>query len=257
MKKLVSLILFILTLSSFAQKNNEPKLVVGIVVDQMRVDYIYRYWDRYSDGGFKRLVNNGFFFKNAQYDYVPTYTGPGHASIFTGTTPAVHGIIGNNWFVKEKNAKIYCTEDPSVKSVGSDSKAGIMSPRNMLTTTIGDELRLATTNKSKVFAISLKDRSSILPGGHNANAAFWYEAKTGNFISSTYYMNELPQWLNDFNNQKLSEKYLNLGWNTLYPIEHIPNLPQTIKIMKKFQMDLMRNTFLIVSTIETVKIFTV
>lgn len=219
MKKLVSLILLTLTLSSFAQKNNEPKLVVGIVVDQMRVDYIYRYWNRYSDGGFKRLVNNGFFFKNAQYDYVPTYTGPGHASIFTGTTPAVHGIIGNNWFVKEKNAKIYCTEDPSVKSVGSDSKAGIMSPRNMLTTTIGDELRLATTNKSKVFAISLKDRSSILPGGHNANAAFWYDAKTGNFISSTYYMNELPQWLSDFNNQKLSEKYLNLGWNTLYPIE--------------------------------------
>lgn len=219
MNKLVTFIFLVLSISSYAQKNNEPKLVVGIVVDQMRVDYIYRYWDRYSDGGFKRLVNNGYFFKNAQYDYVPTYTGPGHASIFTGTTPAVHGIIANDWYVKGKNTKLYCTADSTVKPVGTTNKAGLMSPRNMFTTTIGDELKLATNNKSKVYAFSLKDRSSILPGGHNANAAFWYDASTGNFISSTYYMNDLPQWLINFNNQKLTEKYLNQGWNTLYPIE--------------------------------------
>lgn len=219
MKNISLFLLAFLSSFLYAQKDQTPKLVVGIVVDQMRVDYIYRYWDRYSDGGFKKLVNNGFLYKNAQYDYVPTYTGPGHASIYTGATPAVHGIIGNNWFIKGTERKIYCTEDTLVKSVGYEHPSERMSPRNMNTTTIGDELRLSNINKSKVFAISLKDRSSILPAGHNANAAFWYEGNTGSFISSNYYLNELPNWLKDFNAQNHAQKLLNKGWNTLYPIE--------------------------------------
>lgn len=196
----------------------QPKLVVGVVVDQMRHDYIYRYWNKFGNGGFKKLINEGFFYKNAHYNYVPTYTGPGHASIYTGTSPATHGIIANDWFVKETGKMTYCTDDDKAKTVGSDSKAGYMSPKNLLVTTIGDELKLATNQNSKVFAISLKDRSSILPAGHSANGAFWFDGSVGKFISSTHYMEQLPGWVNEFNNQQLAKKYLAQGWNTLYPI---------------------------------------
>jgi predicted AlkP superfamily pyrophosphatase or phosphodiesterase len=196
----------------------QPKLVVGIVVDQMRQDYIYRYWNKFGNGGFKKLINEGYFYRNAQYNYVPTFTGPGHASIYTGTSPATHGIIANDWFVKEENKMTYCTEDGKVKSVGTESKAGLMSPKNLLVTTIGDELKLNTNQQAKVFAISLKDRSSILPAGHSANGAFWFDGSNGKFISSSHYMNELPVWVNEFNNLQLAKKYLSQGWNTLYPI---------------------------------------
>ncbi len=215
------LALLFLTGSLFSQTKSElkqPKLVVGIVVDQMRHDYIYRYWDKFGTGGFKKIISDGYFFKNAHYNYVPTFTGPGHASIYTGTTPSTHGIIANDWFVKETNQMMYCTDDKTVKSVGTESKAGLMSPKNLLVTTIGDELKLATGQQSKVFAISLKDRSSILPAGHSANGAFWFDGSNGKFISSTHYMNQLPVWLNEFNDQQLAKKYLTQGWNTLYPI---------------------------------------
>lgn len=195
---------------------SRPKLVVGIVVDQMRHDYIYRYWSRYSAGGFRRLVNEGFFYKNAQYNYVPTYTGPGHASIYTGATPATHGIIANDWFVKGENRTVYCTEDKDAKPVGSSAKAGMMSPKNMLTTTIGDELKLATNQQAKVYGISLKDRSSILPAGHSANGAFWFDGSTGKFITSSHYMAGLPAWLDKFNNRQLARQYLLEGWKPLY-----------------------------------------
>ena len=224
MKKILTLIIF--SNSLFAQTKpitttelKQPKLVVGIVVDQMRQDYIYRYWNKFGNGGFKKLINEGYFYKNTHYNYVPTYTGPGHASIYTGTSPATHGIIANDWYVREAGKETYCTEDPSVKSVGTDSKAGLMSPKNLLVTTIGDELKLNTNQKSKVFAISLKDRSSILPAGHSANGAFWFDGSNGKFISSTHYMTQLPTWLNDFNNLQLAKQYLSKGWNTLYPIE--------------------------------------
>lgn len=197
----------------------QPKLLVGIVVDQMRHDYIYRYWNRYGNGGFKRLVGGGYFYKNAHYNYVPTYTGPGHASIYTGTTPATHGIIANDWFLKDERREMYCTEDKNAKTIGSGSKAGMMSPNNLLVTTIGDELKLATIQRSKVFAISLKDRSSILPGGHSANGAFWFDGSNGAFITSSHYMSDLPAWLKEFNGQQLAKKYLSAGWNTLYPID--------------------------------------
>lgn len=226
MKVLFSTLFVVLNITTNAQTKSttvntelkQPKLIVGVVVDQMRHDYIYRYWNRFGNGGFKKLVNEGFFFRNAHYNYVPTYTGPGHASIYTGTTPSTHGIISNDWFVKETGNEIYCTEDKNVKTVGSDSKAGLMSSKNLLVTTIGDELKLATNQQAKVFGVSLKDRASILPAGHSANGAFWFDGSTGTFISSTHYMKELPKWLIDFNKQELAKKYLEQGWNTLYPI---------------------------------------
>ncbi len=217
-KFLFALIIIFLGNNFYSQKKS-PKLIVGIVVDQMRADYIYRFWNRFGDGGFKKLVNNGFFCKNTHYNYVPTYTGPGHCSIYTGATPSVHGIIANDWYRKDRGYMMYCTEDKSVQGVGGAGKEGMMSPKNQLTTTLGDELKLFTNGKSKVFGVSLKDRSSILPVGHSGNAAFWYEDSTGNFITSTWYLKDLPEWVKKFNSKNLAKSYLEKGWNTLYPLE--------------------------------------
>lgn len=224
MKSRITLLFLSLYLAGLSQNADKPKLVVGVVVDQMRNDYIYRYWNRYGEGGFKRIVKEGFFCKNTHYNYVPTYTGPGHSSIYTGATPQVHGIIANDWFVKETKKEAYCCEDPNVKTVGSDSKAGLMSPHFQLSTTVGDELKLFSNGKSKVIGVALKDRSSILPVGHaKGSMAFWYDDVTGNFISSTWYMNELPNWVQNFNAKKLPKTYLEKGWNTLYAVDTYTN----------------------------------
>lgn len=222
MRKFFLLILISYSFISYSQKK-APKLVVGIVIDQMRTDYIYRYWNRFGESGFKRLVNEGYFCKNTHYNYVPTYTGPGHASIYTGAAPNVHGIIANEWFVKETGKETYCVADANAKPIGTTSKNGMMSPHNQLTTTLGDELKLFTNGKSKVFGIALKDRSSVLPVGHAGNAAFWFDEETGNFVSSDWYVKELPVWLNSFNAKKLPKIYLEKGWNTLYGIESYTN----------------------------------
>lgn len=204
--------------TTYPKKIDRPKLVVGLVIDQMRWDYLYRFYNRYNNGGFKRLINEGFTVENTFIPYTPTYTGCGHASIYTGSVPAINGIIGNNWYDPQLGRDVYCAEDKEVKTVGSLTKAGEMSPKNMLVTTITDELRLATNFKSKVIGISLKDRGSILPAGHSANAAYWYDGKSGNWISSSYYMQSLPNWLTDYNNTKIANAFYAQNWNTLYPI---------------------------------------
>jgi predicted AlkP superfamily pyrophosphatase or phosphodiesterase len=232
-KKLMLVVTVLLLVKSelfFSQTNTsskpeitKPKLVVGIVIDQMRNDYIYRFWNRFGNGGFKRLINDGYYFKNAHYNYIPTYTGPGHSSIYTGATPRTHGIIANEWFVKASSVLTYCCQDTTVKTIGSPSKNGLMSPKYQLSSTIGDELKMSTNKKAKVFGIALKDRSSILPAGHAANCAFWFDDSTGNFISSSWYIKELPQWVTNFNSKKSVTKYLEKGWSTLYPIESYTN----------------------------------
>lgn len=199
-------------------KSNPPKLVVGIVVDQMRYDYLSRFYSRYGTGGFKRLIEHGYNLTNNHYNFVPTYTAPGHASIYTGTSPMNHGIIGNNWYNKFNGEVIYNASDTEYDGVGTVSDDGKMSPRRMLTTTVTDQLELHTQGKAKVIGVSIKDRGAILPAGHAADAAYWFEGgDAGNFISSTFYMNALPQWVIDFNRVKKANDYLK-NWNTLYPI---------------------------------------
>lgn len=201
-----------------------PKLVVGMVVDQMRWDYLYRYADRYkANGGFKRLTGQGFSNENCLIPYTPTYTACGHTCIYTGSVPAVHGITGNNWIDRPTNKNMYCTEDDSVETVGSNSAAGRMSPANMLTSTITDELRTSSNYRSKVIGVAIKDRGAILPAGHAANAAYWFDNKTGNWISSTFYMKNLPDWLTRYNNEKHVDQYYQKGWSTLYPIDTYVN----------------------------------
>ena len=220
MKKILFVAVFLCTTGvGFSQKIERPKLVVGIVVDQMRWDFLYRFYDRYTpNGGFKRLMNMGFNCNNTMIPYVPTYTATGHSCIYTGSLPSITGITGNEWYDNEKRSYVYCTSDSNANTIGSITAAGKMSPRNMLTTTICDELKLATNFRSKVIGIALKDRGGILPAGHSANAAYWYDPKVGQWITSTYYMNELPGWVTSFNNQKLVDKYYAQGWKTLYPI---------------------------------------
>ncbi len=194
-----------------------PKLIVGLVVDQMRWDYLYRYQDLYSNGGFKRILGQGFSCENTMIPYIPTYTAVGHSCIYTGSVPAIMGIVGNNWYDRSTGKGMYCTTDTSVVGVGGTGTTGQMSPRNLWATTITDELRMSTNFRSKVIGISLKDRGAILPAGHSANAAYWYDK--GKFISSTYYMNALPKWVNDFNAKEYPAKTMNGVWNTLLPIE--------------------------------------
>jgi len=197
----------------------QPKLVVGIVIDQMRWDYLYRFNKLYSENGFKRMLNQGFSCENTLIPYMPTYTAPGHTCVYTGSVPAIHGIVGNGWFDKSIGDNVYCTEDSTVKTVGSATAAGEMSPRNMWTTTITDELKLSNNFKSKVIGISLKDRGAILPAGHSANAAYWYDDKEGKWITSTYYMKELPAWVKEVNAKDLPKQYMSKDWNTLLPID--------------------------------------
>jgi predicted AlkP superfamily pyrophosphatase or phosphodiesterase len=230
-KKLIPflLIFFVITSLSAQKKKaivsfetaipDKPKLIVGIVVDQMRYDFLYRYSDKYSAGGFKRLMNEGFNCRNNHYDYAPTVTAAGHAAIFTGSIPAIDGIIGNEWFNQKTGKTVYCVEDTSVRTIGSDSKAGLMSPKNLLVSTITDQLRIANNFQSKNIGIALKDRGAILPAGHTANGAYWFDSKNGSFITSSFYMNDLPKWVQDFNALKMPQKYMTEGWKTLLPIE--------------------------------------
>jgi predicted AlkP superfamily pyrophosphatase or phosphodiesterase len=189
----------------------------------MRWDFLYRYYDRYEKGGFKRMLNEGFTCENTHIDYAPSVTAVGHATVYTGSVPALHGIAGNDFIIQSTGKNTYCTEDSTVHTVGSASKAGEMSPRNMLTTSVTDELKLATNFRSKVIGIALKDRGAILPAGHTADAAYWFDDATGGWISSTFYMKSLPQWVQDLNAKKLPEQYLKQDWNTLYPIETYVN----------------------------------
>lgn len=217
---LLAAVCCLFSISIFAQETlPKPKLVVGLVVDQMRWDYLYRFYDRYSDTGFKRLLDEGFSCENTYIPYVPTYTAIGHSTIYTGSVPAIHGIAGNDFIIQATGENMYCTQDDAVQGVGGKGKVGQQSPKNLLVSTVTDQLKLATNFQSKVIGIAIKDRGGILPAGHFADAAYWLDGATGDWITSTYYRNELPKWMKDFNKKKLPDAYFKKGWNTLYPIE--------------------------------------
>ena len=222
MKKVALFLLLLITaLGVYSQQDQpyqQPKLVVGIVVDQMRYDYLTRFWNDFGDGGFKRLINEGFLSKNHHYNYIPTVTAPGHTSIYTGTTPAVHGILGNNWYDKFAKQRVYCADDTDYPDFGTEGTGG-KAPTRLLTTTITDQLRLHYQFNSKVIGVAIKDRGAIFPVGHTANAAYWFEGgSTGNWITSSYYVDRMPDWVNEFNSSLKVEAYKKT-WNTLNPID--------------------------------------
>ena len=202
----------------FKSSTNKPKLVVGVVVDQMRFEYLNRFKNKYSSQGFLRLMNEGYSCNNHHFNYIPTLTGPGHASIFSGTTPSVHGIIGNDWYNKIKERTVYCTTDNKYHPVGADAKYGRVAPSNLKVTTIADQNRIFTQMRGKTIGVSIKDRGAVFPAGHTANGAYWFEGlNEGKWMTSSYYMDELPQWVIDFNAPSNISNYVKT-WNTLYDI---------------------------------------
>ena len=251
MKQLIVLPFIFLSFYGKSQQHESPKLVVGIVVDQMCYEYLYRYYDKFCEGGFRKLMTEGTNCRNTAYNYIPTYTGPGHASIYTGTTPNNHGIVANDWFDRESNAEVNCVEDTMVKTVGSNSDYGIFSPTRLKANTITDQLKL-TYPDAKVVSMSIKNRGAILPGGHLSNGSYWYDFSTGDFITSTFFENSLPTWVSDFNQKDYVEKTLKGEWNTIMdvslyaesgpddsPYEHLlpgkqtPTFPYNLKEMTK------------------------
>ncbi len=230
MKKLpfILLVLFLIQEIAHSQSSTripseKPKLIVGIIVEQMRHDYINKYWDKFGEGGFKRLLNEGTYCKNANFNYLFTQTAVGHATIATGTTPSYHGIVSEEWYVRLKDKVVNCVIDEKEKTVGGSYEAGLMSPKQLLTTTIGDEIRLASFGKSKVMAISLQGKSAILSAGQTASAAYWYDDESGNWVTSSYYMKELPKWVKEFNDKKIADLYMTRSWETKYPIADYAN----------------------------------
>lgn len=215
---LLAIVASVMAQAQVKRSEHPPKLVVGIMVDQMRNEYLFRFQSKYGNAGFKKLMNDGFVLKNGHYNYSPTVTGPGHASVYTGTTPAIHGIIGNEWYDKELKRSVNCVEDPAYQAVGVPGGNGGVAPSRMLTTTVTDELKLFTQKRAKVIGISIKDRGAVLPAGHMADAAYWFDGKSGKFITSTYYSTKLPDWVEKFNEQNLADKYLSREWDTVLPI---------------------------------------
>jgi len=191
--------------------NGHPKLIVVIVIDQFRGDYLERYHDQFGDSGFRLLIDHGAYFPNCNYNYSNTRTAPGHATLFTGAYSNGHGIADNEWWDVRKKKMVTSVEDDTTKLVGiPESKAGA-SPHNLLADTLGDELKLATQGKARVFAVSLKDRSAILPAGFAGDAAYWIDPKSGSWITSTYYRSDLPKWVQDFNSSR-PPKYWDREW---------------------------------------------
>lgn len=215
---------FLFATIGFSQKSSKPviaapKLVVGVMVDQMRWDFIYRYQRRYGEGGFKRILREGFSCENTHIPYAQTVTGAGHACVYTGSVPSINGIMGNDWYDHSLKRQVYCVEDDSVQIIGGSGKGEPMSPKNLISTTITDELELATNFRSKVVGVAIKDRGSILPAGHAGDAAYWYDASSGNFVTSTWYMQSLPAWAIAFNNRKTTDSLYKMKWNLSYPLE--------------------------------------
>lgn len=251
-------VLFIFTNLLAQKKNNppeKPKLIIGIVVEEMREEYLYRYQKRFEEKGFNIFLNEGTKCPNTSCDYLYPQSGVSHATISTGAFPSKHGIVSTTWFDRSQKKIINCIDDEQEITVGGWSNAGNASARNLMVTTIGDELKMSSAGKSKVFSISMKNHSAIYLAGHNANAAYWFDKKTGNWISSTYYLNSLPAWVSDFNFKKAADLYIDRQWATIFPLhlyreslpddnkfetgffDHYKTFPYPLPELKKYEND--------------------
>src|SRR4030042_4302460 len=213
----------------------QPKLIVGMIISQMRYDYLYRYWDKLDDRGIKRMIERGTFCRNTSFNCLFSQEGVGHATIATGTTPSDHGIVAREWYLNLQDRTVKNTEDNNQQTIGGSPDAGKNSPLNLMSTTFTDELRLSNNFKSKVISISLNASPAVLSGGHTANSAFWFDPISGNFITSSYYIDSLPQWVDSFNLKKLPDIYMKQEWNTILPVaDYTESLPDYSKYEQGF-----------------------
>jgi hypothetical protein len=231
----ISLVIGTLVALPAAQPAQTPaardlRLVLLIAVDQFRYDYLTRFRGDYTDG-LKRLLTEGAVFTDASLEHYPTVTAVGHATMLTGATPSVSGIIGNDWFDRTTRASVTSVSDPTVSQLGGSGTTGA-SPRRLLVSTVGDEIKMSSRapkgapNAPRVIGMSLKDRSAILPGGHSADASYWWDTKSGNFVTSTYYVKELPPWVKAFNDQKTPDTFAGRAWTLIAkpaaPVKQLP-----------------------------------
>lgn len=217
----VIILTFLAFLNSFGQgayiPPDKPKLVIGIVVEQLKFDQLEKFRDRLGENGIKRLINEGTYFRNASFEYMLTQSAPGHATIATGAEPSFHGITSDNWYVPLRNELINSTKDMSVNPVGGSYESGLHSPLNLHASTFSDELSMASKKKAKIFGVGITEKSAILTAGHSANAAYWFDNTTGTWMSSSYYIDNLPGWVNDYNAMSYAETYLNSSWSLFSP----------------------------------------
>ena len=214
------LLLFIgfgLEIKSQKIPSEKPKLIVGIVIDQMRYDFLFRFWEKYDNNGFKRIINEGAFCKNARYNYLFTQSSSGYASIATGANPSVHGIVSDSWYNQLSDKTIHCTRDDKVQTIGIKESTDTHSPANLMASTFGDELKLASFKRSKVVSVSTDPTAAVILGGHMADGAYWFDITTGNWVTSSSYTNSLKDWVNDFNKKQFADTYLTQQWTTLLP----------------------------------------
>jgi predicted AlkP superfamily pyrophosphatase or phosphodiesterase len=241
-KRITSVIItaLLLKIGIYAQNERQippekPKIIIGIVVDQMRYDYIYRYWDKLGDDGFKKLIDEGTFCKNAQFNYLFAQSAVGYATISTGAMPASHGVVSDHWYERLRGSKVYATEDEKVNAIGGSYEMGQHSPRNLLASTVADEIKINQNLKAKVFGVGLKDHAPILSTGHTADAAYWFDPVTGSWMTSSYYMDSLPAWVEEFNEKEIPDLYLEKQWNTLLSIdEYTESLADTTRFENGF-----------------------
>ena len=193
----------------------KPDLIVGVVVEKMRYDYLTRMWDRFGENGFKKLVSEGSSFSNARYEYLVNQSAPGYSTIFTGANPSAHGIIADQWYDRLSNSMQSPVFDDRVIAVGGSFDKGRRSPTGLLAGTLGDELRMATDFRSRVYTVSMNDVSAVLAGGYSANAAWWFDDISGEWMSSSFYIDSLPFWVKDFNDGMLPDTYLERAWEPL------------------------------------------
>ncbi len=230
---LVLLAAFIVSLQVFPQfskklPSNKPRLIITIVIDPFSFDQLNRYQDKLEKNGLRKLMAGGSFFRNARYNYFFTEAETGIATLVSGTNPDIHGIVGQNWFEPLHNHQNFCTADDGVKAVGGSYKNGKHSPAQLLSSTIGDEIRLSSRFKSKVFGVSLYPDNAVLLAGHLANGAYWFDDITGTWMSSSFYMDSLPGWVTQFNQKDLTRTYLQKKWEPLLPLtEYTASLPDT------------------------------
>ena len=224
LRKAATIILVIISFTKISGQGaylppEKPRLVIGIVVEQLRYDQIEKFRSRLSENGIRRLLNEGTYFQNASFQYMLTQSAPGYATISTGTEPSLHGITSDNWYLPLKNELIYCTKDLSVNPVGGSFEAGLHSPVNLQASTFSDELKMATNRKARVYSVGMRESSSILSAGHGADGVFWYDNSSGTWMTSTYYTDNLPAWVTDFNALDLSTSFLNNPWSPLRTAE--------------------------------------
>lgn len=219
---IATLLLSCQTLSAQKRKaipSDKPQLIIGIVVEDMRYDYIYRYWDNFSDGGFRRLIEEGTVCRNANYNYMLTQTAPGYVTIATGCEPIVHGVVSDDWYVQLQEQSVNAVFDAKEKTIGADVEKANYSPRNILTTTFTDEMKLFNNNRSKVVSVSLNPMSAILPAGHMGDCAYWFDDASGLWVTSSYYADSLPGWVNEFNGKKFPDMYIEKDWLPLLSLD--------------------------------------